>query len=102
MAKLHSELQIYRAKQQENQETVTSLQTALEEESQLSHQTQADVFQQQLDFLTHQLEESNKRVTELQKVRMQLENELSPLRAKHANILSENAILQEGSQEMRS
>ena len=38
------------------------------------------------------------RVTELQQVRVQLENELSPLRAERANILSENATLREGSQ----
>ena len=62
VAKLQSELQMYCAKQQENQETIASLQTALEEASQFGHQTQADVFQQQLDSLTHQLEESNKRM----------------------------------------
>ena len=38
------------------------------------------------------------RVTELQQIRVQLENELSPLRAERANILSENAALREGSQ----
>ena len=38
------------------------------------------------------------RVTELQQVRVQLENELTPLRAEHAIILSENATLREGSQ----
>jgi chromosome segregation ATPase len=38
------------------------------------------------------------RVTELQQVRVQLENELTPLRAERANILSENAALREGSQ----
>ena len=38
------------------------------------------------------------RVTELQQVRVQLENELTPLRAERATILSENTTLREGSQ----
>ena len=38
------------------------------------------------------------RVTELQHVRVQLENELGPLRDEHAAILAENAALREGSQ----
>ena len=37
------------------------------------------------------------RVTELQQVRVQLENELAPLRAERANILHENATLRESS-----
>ena len=38
------------------------------------------------------------RVTELQHVRVELENELGPLRGEHAATLAENAVLREGSQ----
>ncbi|CAI8049861.1 hypothetical protein GBAR_LOCUS27449 [Geodia barretti] len=51
----------------------------------------------ELDRKVSDYDQLMERVTELQQVRVQLENELSPLRAERANILSENAALREGS-----
>ena len=51
----------------------------------------------ELDRKASDYDQLMERVTELQQVRVQLENELSPLRAERANILSENAALREGS-----
>ena len=52
----------------------------------------------ELEHKASEYDQLMERVTELQQVRVQLENELSPLRAERANILSENAALREGSQ----
>ena len=51
----------------------------------------------ELDRKASDYDQLMERVTELQQVRVQLENELSPLRTERANILSENAALREGS-----
>jgi hypothetical protein len=59
----HSELQGLREKDKENEQTIHSLQTALEESTQqVTHEDQDGAWQEQVVSLQAQLEESNKRM----------------------------------------
>ena len=87
---------------QENDRLQQELAQASEDSAELARQLQemssASGKIGELECKAADYDQLMERVTELQQVRVQLENELSPLRAERANILSENAALREGSQ----
>ena len=62
LAELQVEVQTYQEEAVESQETIAGLQKALDESSSYQDQEQADMWQQEIDALSHKIEEYEKRM----------------------------------------